>query len=911
MQDHDSPLGSPAPATADPLRSPRTTGSSPVGPHVREDVPAGEPRATEPRAWKGVRTFGSDATGPHVREIVPAGRPGSAEPRAREGSRTRGSDAGKQRATEPRAREDVRRVDPARAEPPAFEPGIAEPGVRECSPDDPRSLADRVELRVHGVSGGQAEELLDVEPAMRVGGDRLAGFFRWRREPDTETVPGVRREIFAWGNLTSGSSSRALWLLLLPFMLLNVAYWMRPGRMDREPAGLSRVANNVYGASVRLLALSLTALITLATAGIGMDLVAWQCGGLGEACADARPWLGFLSAADSPLSAPGTTLLVGAALPIAVVLVLWRLSRRTAADYEVVASPVPPREAAEAPLSHAEFWRNSETMARLRSAHIAVAVGMVALLLLVPALQDDLARDADPGVRPYAGLALAVFLGAVLTVSAASVLVPGVDPRWNARADRVCRILRDTTIVLAVAVAGYAVWPRAGWSAEGRLPGHDTALNALFAVQGTFAVLLLTAALVLHAVDRAHDGAAMRGLAGPATAVLGALLGGGFSAALVYQGSLWLSGCGTRDAAGGDHCLPLDPPAAYSWLQLAFAFEAAIALGTAAVLALEVRRGTRAHVPAVTEQYARSVRDRRTWDIARARAVGRLTEVLPSVLVALLAPAVLLVVLVLYAVLSGDLVAGAVTADAAVSGRLGLLAQEAVTGLVTIGSLIGGLALVALAWIGRSAYRDRPTRQAVGALWDVGTFWPRVAHPLAPPSYAERAVPQLTARVARMARDGTGVVLSGHSQGSVLAAATVWQLPADVQGRIALVTHGSPLNRLYARYFPAYFGPVAFADLRTRVSDWRNLWRMTDAIAGPVRMRDAAGEIGEDEVVSIAEPLPDPRSYDAPPGEARRPEILGHSHYTGDPAYAESLWQVLRTLDESPRPDHRPQGTGA
>src|SRR5699024_3638918 len=64
-----------------------------------------------------------------------------------------------------------------------------------------------VELRVHGVSGGQAEELLDVEPAMKVGGDRLAGFFRWRRETDTETVPGVRREIFAWGNLTSGSAS--------------------------------------------------------------------------------------------------------------------------------------------------------------------------------------------------------------------------------------------------------------------------------------------------------------------------------------------------------------------------------------------------------------------------------------------------------------------------------------------------------------------------------------------------------------------------------------------------------------------------------------------------------------------------------------------------------------------------------
>jgi hypothetical protein len=30
----------------------------------------------------------------------------------------------------------------------------------------------------------------------------------------------------------------------------------------------------------------------------------------------------------------------------------------------------------------------------------------------------------------------------------------------------------------------------------------------------------------------------------------------------------------------------------------------------------------------------------------------------------------------------------------------------------------------------------------VGVVWDVGTFWPRSAHPLAPPSYAELAVPQ-------------------------------------------------------------------------------------------------------------------------------------------------------------------------
>ena len=757
----------------------------------------------------------------------------------------------------------------------------------------PSGARDRVELRVHGVSGGHAEELLDVEPAMRVGGDRLAGFFRWRRKPDTETLPGVRREIFAWGNLTSGASSRAFWLLLTPFMMLNVAYWMRPGRMDDGQTGTRRAANIAYGAGVRLLALSLTMLIVLAAAGVGMDLVAWQCVGQGEECVRARPWLAFLASASSPLSAPGRSLLVGAVLPAVVVVVLWRLSRRTAADYEVVTGPVPPRHAEDAPLSHPDFWRNSEIMARLRSAHIAIAVGTVAALLLLPPLLHDLGgRGAPlpdaPGLWTV-GAGLAGLLALVALSATSSVLIPGKDPRWNARADRLCRVLRDTTLGLTAAIAVYTVWPRPGWVSEGRLPGSGTMLNGLFAVQGALVVILLVAALVLFSVDRPHRYTAMRGLAGPSTAALGTLLGGAFSAALVYQGSLWLSGCGSMDAPEAD-CLALSPPTAYSWLQLAFAFQAIIVLIVVVVLALWLRGEVRAQLPKVTALYSRSVRDRRTWDIARARAVGRMTEAIPKILGALLLPVVPLVGLALYSIATGNLEAGPMDAPMAVAGGLQGVAQDALNALVAVGSLLGGAALVALVWIGRSAYRDRPTRQAVGAVWDVGTFWPRAAHPLAPPSYAERAVPQLTARVRRMAGEDTGVVLSGHSQGSVLAAATVWQLPQECADRVALITHGSPLDRLYSRYFPAYFGPVAFSDLNGRVSSWRNLWRVTDAIAGPVRR---SGPDGKEMVVPTVEPLPDPRSYDALPGEARRPEILGHSDYTGDPAYAEAMWQVM------------------
>ncbi|WP_074308719.1 hypothetical protein [Micromonospora cremea] len=65
-------------------------------------------------------------------------------------------------------------------------------------------------------------------------------------------------------------------------------------------------------------------------------------------------------------------------------------------------------------------------------------------------------------------------------------------------------------------------------------------------------------------------------------------------------------------------------------------------------------------------------------------------------------------------------------------------------------------------------------------------------------------MPELTRRITYLVGCGNAVLLSAHSHGSVLAATTVLQLPPQVCRRVALLTHASPLRRLYARLFPAY-----------------------------------------------------------------------------------------------------------
>jgi hypothetical protein len=201
---------------------------------------------------------------------------------------------------------------------------------------------------------------------------------------------------------------------------------------------------------------------------------------------------------------------------------------------------------------------------------------------------------------------------------------------------------------------------------------------------------------------------------------------------------------------------------------------------------------------------------------------------------------------------------------------------------VTLGVLaLAGFALV-LIQIGRRAYSDETQRRTIGVLWDLGTFWPRAVHPLAPPCYSERTLPDLLRRV-EFRRTDAPVVLSCHSQGTVIGAAAVLQL--DTDAGLALLTYGSPLRRLYAPIFPAYFGPDALRQVDTAVAGrWRNLYRPSDPIGGYV-FADRFGHAGPSSEVDWW--LVDP-AFDRPPGDGTWPTTFGHGDYFADPAFAQA-----------------------
>ncbi|MGW4546607.1 hypothetical protein ACWEN4_09525 [Streptomyces violaceorubidus] len=747
-----------------------------------------------------------------------------------------------------------------------------------------------LELLVHGVGGTTPAEMLDDPRTVRVTGDHIAAVFRRTEDADAESRPEDYRgrpvpEAYVWCNLTSGNGTRALWLLLLPFMVVNIAHWMRPAAHGR-----TRTVR-LYGLLLRLTGLTLTVLLVAAACEVALDLVAWQCAGT-RACAERHTWLGFLSPVVSDggwWSTPGRRLALAAAVPAALTGLLWYLSLRTWRAYEsqqpMDREADPEEDPRRAALGRPGFWYGRRLVARLRGAHTAAGLLTVAVAVGVPAARFD-RRPGGPALLDTLGW---VLLGALAAVGVAVVAVVCRRGRSEKRLDRrldehLVRRLPLAALLLFVLALLYGGWSRRGWTSQGRLAG-DTAFGGIALVQGLLVVVLAVVAHLLHR-SRPDARAAIRGLGGPAVAMLACALGGVMSGGVSQRVSDWMDGTGAF----------LDgPPVLLTWQASVIPPLLVVVLLMCAVLARHTLRLARAERDAVEHDHPGETGDPgRTRRIALTRATAMLTDRAPLI-VAITSAATLL--------LGAGALVGALTTEKvpgeAARGTYAAL-QGAAQTAQELGSWLIGLGFILFVTWGRRAYKDASARRTIGILWDVGTFWPRAAHPFAPPCYAERAVPDLTWRMATWTRaTGGRLVISGHSQGSVLAAAASWQLEPSVRRRVALLTYGSPLERLYGRWFPAHFGPEALASLHEEVDCWRNLYRRTDPIGGPMRLPGEAGPAVD------RPPLKDPLTYGRTELHPLPAPVLGHSDYQADPAFAEERARLLARLrPEVPAPRH-------
>lgn len=771
--------------------------------------------------------------------------------------------------------------------------GGAGPGLG-TSPEAAQ-LGAVIELRVHGVSGTPPEALLADPWAVRVAGDQLSGFYRRGQATSSPARPGaVVPEAFSWGSLTSGASARALWLLLLPFTLVNVAYWMRPcrtGKLDRLTRWL-----------LRLLALSLTATMVLAAAGVSMNLIGWQCTGPGQTCGASRSWLRWLS--DGYWSEPGRRVLIGALGPAAVIALLWYLGRRTWSSYESVLMPQR-ADRPDLPMADPSFWYGRHLVRRLRSIHVAGGTIALTALLVGPALRAD--RLSHRPLLAAAGWALVAVLALLAGTVTVLLGLRGVVDRAPApRRDRsatLARAVAPVSLAVAAAAALYVALPaRARWPRTPALPGYPNLVTMLFCAQ---AVLLLVVTGLVWAQRRAVPaGTALRGFAAPLMASVGLLLACAFSAGLAFRVADFLDGAGTQNKPSMSTVSPLAPPPQYSWASLGFLIAlAGLLLLVLGVLAARMRgkvlsRAERDYVSELrgAEPGLNPYREdrNRLRRVARTRLAAALTDSAPVLIATLVLPGAVIALLMTLAVVLTS-APPAVLAER----HLSALAPT-VSFLTNLGTwLVSGFA-VALLILGRAAYRGPKLRRIVGILWDVGTFWPRGAHPLAPPCYAERAVPDLIRRANWLATPGLGrgdVLLSAHSQGTILSAAALLQMPEPALARIRLLTYGCPLHRLYARYFPAYFDTTTLTRLDDYLSQrWTNLSRLTDPIGGPVFPADPARHARIDRMLN------DPVSFGCPPHDTVPPPIRMHSDYWTDEAYEAAVQGLLARPMAVPQP---------
>ncbi len=821
---------------------------------------------------------------------------------------------------------------------------------------------DVVEVRVHGVSGTPPQDLLDRPNVVLLDGDARAGFYRSANPDDISdrfmSRPGASiadfegpyLEGYAWGGLTSGSAWRSLWLLLLPFSLLNVAPRMRPADppRDSKDAGPRLYLLWLVG---RWLALCSTAVFVMAFIGVGMDLTGYQCGR--RTCTAGPPWVDGIVFGHTAAH----QFLLGALVPLLVLALLWLIGGRTIARYEAVGvldTLAEPRASGPEPpgLKSRWMWQNERPVRRLRAAHLQTGVGMVVAFAAAPSggWQHVLGLVVGLGAAVYAAVAVAI----------GSFTAPYESRGWTiaslvcwlallgagaAEGLRLAFVADKPSVATTVAIVNFTPGPDGvPRPTPAGLPGYaSTALWLLLAELALLVVLLVVVWRAARAAAQPADfgergpSAGMAGYGTWVLSVMAVFMGAVFTAGVYLFAGGWLHAHHTiprptdispRQPYFSYPEVIVDAGTAYA---VAVAFAALVLIGCGiygAIRLARVRDTSRLIVPgAGVGDYGSDWTDgdpKRRTAILRAMWLGGVVDIGGRPIVLLMVAGAVMSEIV-GVLLFLEHVFGVSAATDWLRGSTGL-GFFSVRNLEAAGAYAVVLTLIALVVLGYYAFRKQSLRRSVGILWDLASFWPRLGHPLAAPCYAERAVPDLVERAHLHAGNGYGVVLAAHSQGTVLSAAAMLQLGRHDQlvtpeqrvvPNIAFLSCGCVLRRLYGRYFPAYFGPdtlAAVADLLTdRAADgalprWRNLWRYTDYLGGPISLGPPAQAQPPWTAVAAGDPAVAPLGglhidahlIDPPfgpvPGSTDVPAPKRHSDYWKEPEFQRAVMFLGSTI---------------
>lgn len=803
------------------------------------------------------------------------------------------------------------------------------------------TTAGFTELRIHGVSGPQPSSVLEypLESVTLVKGNADSGFWRrWRLGGNLQDVENQDHiEAYCWGGLTSRASLQAMWLLLLPFSLINLAHWMLPSYTDRKDSKLNA---RVAVALLRVIALSFTVTLALAGAEITMDLAAWQCGASKDCRETLGPWGLIAKVGDRT----GLRLAIaGVVLSLMLVPILVAGARRlrplqTGAN---ASSPLVRRytksdSSENGPiLGDPSFWVVDTSTRWLRLLHAVAWCVVIGAIATGALFANTVPGDAGHNAALWLLRINLIVLGGVFCLVIPQYFGRGGNGPKKRPGNALVTVplaLLAVALLAASLIATSVFMPDRAEGQSQALPWVQGAMGRLAFAQ--FVLLVALAVCINRLASGAKQDASthvgykpmLGGWLGFVVACLGWMLGLALSAGLGLWVADRLEGA-VNGPSPSEIKLQLISPTFYQWIDVCVLLGALVVIGWAFFLAFRVLRETREETSRIKEEHtatsegvtnnepkansqeeAAQARTAARWRIG-ARSIETIPLMLMGVTLTGLAVAGLSAVAYLRAVGRNG---GVVLIDAANSPSNWYPAAGWVSHLPSIGAWLTTTGTVGVLTIAYAAYRKQSTRRIVGILWDVTTFWPRANHPLTPACTAERTVPQLANRVVELTKkNNDGLVLSAHSQGTILAAAVVLYLEqhkgqSDALSRVALLTYGSPLRRLYARAFPAYFSDQVLEQVRDDVGKrWRNLWARTDPIGADIGLpeHEQEAELSE-ETRTPADQTdwlmhPDPLTLAIDPRTGKQVSVCDHSGYLKRPEYPKAVKRLRGMM----RPD--------